>query len=79
MYDMETTLTVRVPKKQSDALTRLARSRKVTVSAVVRSLLDQSLSGQRLKGFASLAGSISSDGKSAPAFRTTIRERNFRD
>ncbi len=79
MYDMETTLTVRVPKRQSDALTRLARSRKVTVSVIVRSLLDQSLSGQRLNGFAALAGSIASEGRAAAAFRTKIRDRNFRD
>jgi hypothetical protein len=79
MYDMETTLTVRVPKKQSEALTRLARSRKVTVSVLVRSLLDQSLSGQRLKGFAALAGSVGSSTTSDSSFRTAIRERNFRD
>lgn len=79
MYDMETTLTVRVPKEQSEALTRLARSRKVTVSVLVRGLLDQSLSGRRLKGFAALAGSVAGSASSASSFRTTIRERNFRD
>ena len=79
MYDMETTLTVRVPKEQSEALTRLARSRKVTVSVLVRGLLDQSLSGRRLKGFAALAGSVASSAASASSFRTTIRGRNFRE
>ncbi len=79
MYDMETTLTVRVPRKQSEALARLARSRKVTVSVVVRDLLDQSLSGRRLKGFAALAGSVAGGTTSTAPFRNTIRERNFRD
>lgn len=79
MYDMETTLTVRLPRKQNEALGRLARSRKTTVSAVVRTLLDQSLSGMRGNGFAALAGSITSEGRKRQSLRATIRERNFRD
>jgi predicted DNA-binding protein len=78
MYDMENTLTVRVPREQNEALARLARSRNTTVSAVVRALLDQSLSGLRTGGFASLAGAITSEGQSRAPFRATIRERNIR-
>ena len=78
MYDMETTLTVRVPRAQNEALARLAKSRNTTVSAVVRALLDQSLSGLRGSGFASLAGSITSEGQSRAPFRATIRKRNIR-
>lgn len=78
MHDMETTLTVRVRREQSEALARLAKSRNTTVSAVVRALIDQSLSGLRTGGFASLAGSITSDGQSRAPYRATIRERNIR-
>jgi hypothetical protein len=75
---MDTTLTVRGSSEQNEALARLAKLRKTRVSAVVRALLDQSLSGLRAGGFACLAGSITSEGRSRALFRATIRARNIR-
>jgi hypothetical protein len=68
-----------VRKKRRNPVTSGTRSLRLTVKVVARPTLDQPLSGKRLTGLAALAGSISRDGRSAAAFRATIRDRNFRD
>ena len=77
MYDMETTLTVRIPRSRSAALERLARARRTTVSAVVRDILEQSLDGTRSDAFRALAGSMALS-KPTGTFAQTIRRNNFR-
>jgi hypothetical protein len=75
---METTLTVRIPRSKGVALERLARARRMTVSAVVRDILELSLEGKRSDGFLALAGSATSKRPRSP-FRDALRKNNFRD
>ena len=47
MSDLTKVLTVRVPVKDANRLAKLAKRRKVTISAVVRDILAEQLKGVR--------------------------------
>lgn len=75
---MTKTITVRAERKMWDALRNRARRRRVSVSEVVRQILDDALTERPLNERASgLAGSLSV-ADSADAWRKQIRERNWR-
>jgi hypothetical protein len=78
MYDMSTTLTVRIDSRQQRALARRAAAQKKSLSVLVREILDGALDerplGQRtgaLRGRLSLA-------KPGDARRKQIKARNWR-
>jgi hypothetical protein len=78
---METTLTIRLPKKQRDALKRRAVAEKRSESAFVRDLIDREM--QREFNFdrvRHLVGSIVSRSKhwEKDSWRKHIRQRNWR-
>jgi predicted DNA-binding protein len=78
---METTLTIRLPAKQREALRRRATAEKRSESALVREIIDREL--QRRFDFdrvRHLIGSIASSPKhwEKDPWRKHIRERNWR-
>jgi hypothetical protein len=78
---METTLTVRLPFKQREALRRRAAAEKRSESAVVRELIDREMRrGFEFDRVRHLVGSITSRPKhwEKDAWRKHIRERNWR-
>jgi predicted transcriptional regulator len=78
---VETTLTIRLPRKQRDALRRRAAAEKRSESALVRDLIDREM--QREFNFdhvRHLVGSIASWTKhwEKDLWRKRIRQRNWR-
>jgi len=78
---METTLTIRLPKRQREALKRRAAAEKRTESALVRELIDREM--QRAFDFQRVrhvVGSVASPRKhwEKDSWRKHIRERNWR-
>ena len=78
MYDMSTTLTVRLDSRQQRALLRRASAQRKSLSAVVREILDGALDerplGQRtgtLRGRLALR-------KTKNAWRSSVKARNWR-
>jgi predicted transcriptional regulator len=78
---METTLTIRLSKKQRDALNRRARAEGRSASAVIRDLLERETTGgfdfERVRH---LAGSVRIDRKKmkTDAWAEYIRRMNWR-
>ena len=78
---METTLTIRLPKKQRDALKRRAAAEKRSESALVRDLIDREVyRGFDFERVRHLVGSVASRPKHwlKDPWRKHIRERNWR-
>src|SRR5260370_38827566 len=77
---METTLTVRLPKKQRDALKRRAAAEKRSESAVVRELIEREMDrGFEFERVRHVVGSIVSPRKhwEKNPWRKQIRQRNW--
>jgi predicted DNA-binding protein len=78
---METTLTIRLPKKQRDALRRRAAAEKRSESAVVRELIEREMHhGFDFERVRHIVGSIVSSPKhwEKSPWRKHIRQRNWR-
>lgn len=78
---METTLTIRLPAKQREALRRRAAAEKRSESALVRDLIDREINrGFDFERVRHLVGSIASSPKhwAKDPWRTHIRQRNWR-
>jgi predicted DNA-binding protein len=78
---METTLTIRLPAKQREALRRRAAAEKRSESALVRDLIEQEIQrGFDFEHVRHLVGSIASPSKhwEKDPWRKHIRQRNWR-
>jgi Ribbon-helix-helix protein, copG family len=78
---METTLTIRLPRKQRDALRRRAAAEKRSESALVREMIDQEMRREfDFERVRHLVGSIASRSKhwDKDSWRKHIRRRNWR-
>jgi hypothetical protein len=78
---METTLTIRLPRKQRDALRRRAAAERRSESALVRDLIDREMQrGFDFDRIRHLVGSIASRPKhwEKDSWRKHIRSRNWR-
>jgi len=78
---VETTLTIRLPKKQRDALKRRARAEGRTESALVREILDREVNrGFDFEKVRHLVGSLRLDRKEmrGDAWAEYIRRMNWR-
>lgn len=78
---METTLTIRLPKKQRDALKRRASAQKKSESQIVREMIERETNRSSLRDrVRGLIGSLdSTDTISQPhPLKALIRERNWR-
>ena len=78
---METTLTIRLPAKQREALRRRAAAEKRSESALVRDLIDREMRrGFDFDRIRHLVGSIASPPKhwEKDSWRKHIRQRNWR-
>jgi predicted DNA-binding protein len=78
---METTLTIRLPKRQREALKRRAAAEKRTESALVRELIDREMQrGFNFERVRHLVGSVASPAKhwAKDPWRKHIRQRNWR-
>ena len=78
---VDTTLTIRLPKAQRDALRRRANLEKRSESALVRELIEREMKqGFDYEQIRHLVGSISSQPEhfADDAWRRQIRERNWR-
>ena len=78
---METTLTIRLPAKQREALRRRAAPEKRTESTLVRDLIDREIQrGFDFDRVRHLVGSIASPPKHCEkdSWRKHIRQRNWR-
>jgi hypothetical protein len=78
---VETTLTIRLPAKQREALRRRAAAEKRSESALVRDLIDREINrGFDFERVRHLVGSIASSPKhwAKDPWRTHIRQRNWR-
>jgi predicted DNA-binding protein len=79
---MDSTLTIRLPKKQREVLKELARITGRSESAVVRELIDrEARSGFDFDRVRDLAGSLSGGGSApsnADSWRKQMRDRNWR-
>jgi hypothetical protein len=76
---MTGTITVRVDRRQREALDRLARAVGKSLSELVRDILGQALDGRPLASrTAHLAGRLTPSPKAPDAFRARIRENNWR-
>ena len=78
---LETTLTIRLPAKQREALRRRAAAEKRSESALVRDLIDREIRrGFDFDRIRHLVGSIASPPKhwEKDSWRKHIRERNWR-
>ena len=78
---METTLTIRLPGKQREALRRRAAAEKRSESALVRDLIEQEIQrGFDFDRVRHLVGSIASASKhwEKDPWRKHIRQRNWR-
>ena len=78
---METTLTIRLPAKQREALRRRVAPEKRTESALVRDLIDREIQrGFDFDRVRHLVGSIASPPKhwENDSWRKRIRQRNWR-
>ena len=78
---METTLTIRLPAKQREALRRRAAAEKRSESALVRDLIEQEIQrGFDFDRVRHLVGSIASSSKhwEKDPWRKHIRRRNWR-
>jgi hypothetical protein len=81
LYGMETTLTIRLPKREREALRRRAAAEKRSESALVRDLIEREVHrGFDFEGVRHLVGSIASRPKhwQKDPWRKHIRERNWR-
>jgi hypothetical protein len=78
---VETTLTIRLPTKQREALRRRAAAEKRSESALVRDLIDREIQrGFDFDSVRHLVGSIASQPKhwEKNSWRQRIRQRNWR-
>ena len=78
---METTLTIRLPRKQRDAIRRRAAAEKRSESALVREMIDREMQREfNFERVRHLVGSIASRPKhwARDSWRKHIRERNWR-
>lgn len=78
---MDTTLTIRLPKKQREALRRRAVALRKTESEIVRELIDRETEQSSLRERVSqLIGSLDSSKTIGPPhpLKSMIRERNWR-
>jgi len=78
---MENTLTIRLPKKQRDALKRRAAAEKRSESAVVRELIEREMDrGFDFERVRHVVGSVVSPRKhwEKSPWRRQIRQRNWR-
>jgi predicted DNA-binding protein len=78
---METTLTIRLPRKQREALRRRAAAEKRSESALVREMIDREMQrGFDFDRIRHLVGSIASRPKhwEKDSWRKHIRSRNWR-
>lgn len=76
---MTDTITIRVDRRQREALDRLAHALGKTVSELVRDILGQALDGRPLASrTAHLAGRLTPSPKAPDAFRDRIRTNNWR-
>jgi predicted transcriptional regulator len=78
---METTLTIRLPRKQRDALRRRAAAEKRSESALVRDLIDREIQREfNMDCVRHLVGSIASGPRhwEKDSWRKHIRQRNWR-
>jgi predicted DNA-binding protein len=78
---METTLTIRLPKAQREALRRRARAEKRSESALVREIIHREIQrGFDFERVRHLVGSVASPAKhwTNDAWRKRIRQRNWR-
>jgi len=78
---METTLTIRLPAKQRDALRRRAAAEKRSESALVRDLIDREIQrGFDFDRVRHLVGSVASRSKhwEKDSWRSHIRRQNWR-
>jgi predicted transcriptional regulator len=78
---METTLTIRLPRKQRDALKRRAAAEKRSESALVRDLIDREIQREfNMDRVRHLVGSIASRPRhwEKDSWRKHIRQRNWR-
>lgn len=78
---METTLTIRLPRKQRDALRRRAAAEKRSESALVRDLIDREIQREfNMDRVRHLVGSIASRPRhwEKDSWRKHIRQRNWR-
>ena len=78
---METTLTIRLPAKQREALKRRAAAEKRSESALLRDLIERELQrGFDFDNVRHLVGSIASPPRhwEKDSWRTKIRQRNWR-
>lgn len=77
---VEKTVTIRLDKKQNDALTRRAKQRGQTKSKFVRELIKNALLNVPLGVRVShLAGAIDNFPQSLKGWRREMKERNWRD
>jgi hypothetical protein len=78
---MGTTITIRLPVKQREALRRRAAAEKRSESALVREMIDRAMQrGFDFERVRHLVGSVASSSKhwEKEAWRKHIRERNWR-
>lgn len=80
MYDMSTTLTVRTDDELDRALRQLARSEGLSLSELVRRILEDAVQERTLAERAGhLAGVITETDARDDAWREQIRVRNWRE
>ena len=79
LYYMSTTLTLRIPPDQREALIRRAAQAGVTVSELLRSILRKALADRSVSAKAGhLKGRLRIGRSASDTWRRQIRERNWR-